>query len=84
MDSGLIAFSLLILIGITTKIALKRIAKNEHFCHMNAKTTAAAYDDCDGYNSKSKRFRAHVLWRKMLSVPSYVLFDKKFFDLRAE
>ena len=23
-----------------------------NFGHVNAKTTAAAYDDCDGYNSK--------------------------------
>ena len=45
------------------------------FGHVNAKITAAAYDDCDGYNSKPKRFRAHVLWRKMFSASSKVLFD---------
>ena len=44
--------------------------------------TAAAFGGYGGYKSKLKRFRAHVLWRKMFSVPSNVLFNKKIFDLR--
>ena len=38
----------------------------------------AAFGACDGYISKTKRFRAHVQWRIMFSVPSNALFHKQF------